>query len=165
MIELSADQEALQALGRALKQEADGKALRRDLLKELKKPLAPAIAEIKSGLMSIGSGGLPSEGEPLRASVGRKIRAEAKLSGFGTGVRVKARRTPAVRGFANAPKRLNSRKGWRHRVYGRDVWVQQVGKPGYFDDPLRGRKAQFRTAVLQAMNDMAARIAANAKKG
>ncbi|MEU9888673.1 hypothetical protein [Sphaerisporangium sp. NPDC051011] len=165
MIEMGVDAEALKALGRALKAEADGKQLRRDLIKQLKAPLAPAVAEIRAGLMSIGSGGLPSDGEPLRSAVAKRIRAEAKLSGFAAGVRVRARKTPAVRNFANAAKRLNSPKGWRRRVYGTDRWVVQHGKPHYFDDPLAHRRAEFRAAVLRAMEDLAARIAANAKRG
>lgn len=158
-VELTIEQRALLELGRALKAEADGKALRRDLIREMKKPLAPAVAEIKAGVMSIGAGGLPpGEGEPLRPAVARRIRSEAKLSGRAVGVRVRARRTENVRGFRHAPKRLNSPKGWRHPVYGTDRWVTQLGKPNYFDDPLKRRHGEFRRAVLEAMEDTARRI-------
>ncbi|GIH29095.1 hypothetical protein Aph01nite_74050 [Acrocarpospora phusangensis] len=164
MIELSADQQALQALARALGREADGKKLRRDLAKELRQALQPAVGEIKAGLMSIGSGGLPADGEPLRPAVARKIKAEARLSGRQTGARVRARRTEAVRGFRHAPKRLNSAKGWRRPVFGTGLWVVQLGKPGYFDDPLERRRGEFRTAVHKAMEDAAARIAASTQR-
>lgn len=158
-VQLTIEQRALLELGRALKREADGKQLRRDLIRELKKPLAPAVAEIKAGVMSVGSGGLPpADGEPLRPAVTRRIRAEVKLSGHAVGVRVRARRTEAVRGFRNAPKRLNSPKGWRHPVYGTDRWVVQIGKPHYFDEPLESRRGEFRSAVLQAMDDTARRL-------
>jgi hypothetical protein len=158
-VELSIEQRALLELGRALKREADGKELRRDLIRELKKPLAPAVAEIKSGVMAIGAGGLPpGEGEPLRPAVVRRIRAEVKLSGKAIGVRVRARKTEAVRGFRHAPKRLNSPKGWRHPVHGSDRWVVQFGNPGYFDEPLEGRRGEFRHAVLEAMEATARRI-------
>lgn len=159
-VELTIEQRALLELGRALRREADGKELRRDLIRELKKPLAPAVAEIKSGVMAIGAGGLPpGEGEPLRSAVVRRIRAEVKLSGKAIGVRVRARRTEAVRGFRNAPKRLNSPKGWRHPVHGdTGRWVVQFGNPNYFDRPLEGRRAEFRSAVLEAMEATARRI-------
>jgi hypothetical protein len=159
-VELSIDQRALLELGRALKREEDGKQLRRDLIRELKKPLAPAVAEIKSGVMAIGAGGLPpGQGEPLRTAVVRRIRAEVKLSGKAIGVRVRARKTEAVRGFRHAPKRLNAAKGWRHPVHGNsDRWVVQFGNPGYFDRPLEGRRSEFRGAVLEAMEATARRI-------
>jgi hypothetical protein len=167
-IDVTRGVDSLKDLGKALKKEADGKAMRRDLIKRLKVPLAPAVAEIKSGLMSMGSSGPPAKGAAktsLRAQVARKIRPEVKLSGFRAGVRVKASKTPAIRGFANAPKRLNSPKGWRRPVYGnRQVWVVQYGQPGYFDDPLLHRRDEFRTAVVAAMGETADRIASNAKR-
>ena len=155
---LTIEQRALVALGRALRAEADGKQLRRDLIKELKKPLAPAVSEIKAGVMAMPASGIPSAGESLRRAVARRIKSEAKLSGRAVGVRVRARRTPAVRGFANAPKRLNSPKGWRHPVFGRDQWVSQLGKPHYFDEPLQGRRQEFRRAVIRAMDQAARRL-------
>ncbi|MFC7380893.1 hypothetical protein [Sphaerisporangium rhizosphaerae] len=157
-VTLTVEQQALKELGRALRAETDGKAIRKDLIRQLKQPLQPAVTEIKSGVMSMASGGLSHGGEPLRAAVARKIRAEAKLSGYAVGVRVRARKTEAVRGFRNAPKRLNSPKGWRHPVFGSDRWVQQIGKPRYFDEPLEGRKAEFRRAVIEAMDSTARRI-------
>lgn len=157
--------EALRALGRALKEEEDGKAMRRDLIRELKKAIAPAVAEIKSGLMSIGSGGRPSEGEPLRSAVAKKITTQVKLSGFAAGVRVRARKTPGLRGFAHAARRLNSPKGFRHRVFGSNRWVVQYGNPRYFDDPMTERHNEFRRSVLGAMEDTAQRIADNTKRG
>lgn len=161
-VDLSIDQQALQALAKALSAEADGKKLRRDLSKELRATLQPAISEIKSGLMSLGHGGLPTGGEPLRSAAGKRIVAEARLSGKATGARIRAKRTEATRNFRHAPKRLNSDKGWRRRVFGSDHWVVQRGKPGFFDDPIKDRKAELRAAVLKAMNDAAARIAGRA---
>lgn len=157
--------EELKALGKRLKAEEDGKALRRDLIRHMKVPLKPAVAEIKAGVMGMRSRGNPADGQSLRKAVARRITAEVKLSGKRAGVRVRGRKTPAVRGFQNAPQRINRAKGWRHLVFGREPWVGQVGKPGFFDDPLSGRKEEFRRAVRQAMEDTAARIAGRAGKG
>lgn len=158
MIELSADTQALQALAKKLGAEADGKKLRRDLAKEMRGALAPAVAEAKSGILSMSSGGLPHDGPPLRAAIARQIRAEARLSGRATGARVRAKKKSLPREFKNAPKRTNSRKGWRRRIYGRDVWVQQKGEPGWFDDPMKRHRREYRAAVLSAMNSAAKRI-------
>jgi hypothetical protein len=164
-VEIRADADSLVQLGKALRKEEDGKELRRDLIRALKVPLVPAVAEIKSGLLSMSSGSLRPGKESLRRAAARKVTTQVKLSGFAAGVRVRARKTPAVRGFANAPKRLNQAKGWRHRVFGRNTWVIQFGKPHYFDDPLRHRRAEFRAAVVAAMNDTARRIADRAQRG
>lgn len=157
-VELSVEQEGLQALARALSEEADGKKLRRQLATELREASQPAVSEIKASLMSMSSAGLPSDGEPLRSGVAKKIKAEARLTGRSTGARVKARKTQSLRGFANAAKRINSRKGWRHRTFGLDVWVRQIGKPGFFDDPLEDRRDEWRRAVLAVMEKTAKRI-------
>ncbi|MEU1602687.1 hypothetical protein [Micromonospora matsumotoense] len=163
MIELSTDQKALQALGKALKQEADGKKLRRDLARELRQSLEPAKSEVRSSLMSMQSGGLPVSGPPLRTAVLKGLKAEARLAGRSTGARLRIKRTPGVRGFANAPKRLNRPGGWRHKVFGRDVWVQQEGQPGYFDKTIKNNAAKYRRAVIEVMEKTARRIARNTK--
>lgn len=162
-VELSVDQQALRVLANALKQEADGKKMRRQLAADLRAALQPALGEIRSGLMAMPtSGAMPTEGGPLRTEVLKHLKAEARLSGRSTGARVRMKRR-GPRQFPLAGRRLNRKKGWRHRVWGRDVWVHQIGKPGYFDDPLRENRATYRRAVLKAMNDTAARIARNAR--
>jgi hypothetical protein len=158
MIGMTVDTSALQTLGRALGAEADGKKLRRDLAKNMRTALAPAVAQAQSGIKSMSSGGLPHTGPPLRAAIARQVKAEARLSGRSTGARVKARKKSMPRGFANAPKRTNSHKGWRRQVYGRGAWVTQRGRPGWFDEPMKRNAKQYRAAVLAAMEQAAKRI-------
>ncbi|MEU8209785.1 hypothetical protein AB0B85_11360 [Micromonospora sp. NPDC049044] len=163
MIEMSVDQQALQAIGKALKSEVDGKMLRRDLAREMRQALEPAKSEVRSALMSMQTGGMPVEGAGLRTQVLKGLKAEARLSGKATGARLRIKRTPGVRGFTHAPKRLNRQGGWRHKVFGRDVWVQQEGQPGYFDRAIKDNAAKYRDAVLAAMEKTAQRIARNAR--
>ncbi len=159
MIELSTDQQALQALAKRLGAEADGKRFRRELARDLRQALEPAKQEVRSGLMSMSTGSLPTaEGGSLRAAVVKQLKAEARLTGRSTGARLRIRKKGMPRGFVNAPKRLNRKKGWRHQVFGRDVWVQQFGAPDYFDRPTRQHKAQYRAAVLKVMNEHARRL-------
>ncbi|MFI6270735.1 hypothetical protein [Micromonospora zamorensis] len=160
MIEVSVDQQQLQAVARRLSQEADGKKLRRDLAKNLRAALDPAKQEIRSGLMSMSTAGLPTDGPPLRAAVLKNLKAEARLTGRSTGARLRIRKKGMPRDFPNAPKRLNRKGGWRHQVYGRDVWVRQLGEPDYFDRPTRQNKAVYRAAVRAAMADSIRRISA-----
>ncbi|MFF6825053.1 hypothetical protein [Streptomyces longwoodensis] len=154
--------EGLAALTRAIRAEEDGKQLRRELARDMREALKPGAAAAKSSVMAIASAGLPTA-PALRSSVARKIRPEVKLGGRWSGARVKAFKTKNVRGFPNAPKRLNRAGGWRHPVYGnREVWVHQHGKSGWFDEAFEGREGVYRQAVEAAMENMARRIAARA---
>ncbi|MFJ4785512.1 hypothetical protein [Streptomyces sp. NPDC088794] len=150
--------DSLAALVRALRAEEDGKALRKDLAKNMREALKPGAQQAKNSIMGMVSlhGATPA----LRTSIARKIRPEVKLGGRWSGARVKAFKTKNIRGFANAPKRTNRASGWRHPVYGnRENWVQQRGKLEWFDRAFQGREGLYREAVETAMNDMAQRIA------
>jgi gas vesicle protein len=155
--------DGLAALVRAIRAEEDGKELRKELAKNMRDALKPGAQEAKSSIMSMSSGGLRTS-PALRSSVAKKIRPEVKLGGRWSGARVKAFKTKNVRGFPNAPKRLNRASGWRHPVYGnREVWVQQRGKVDWFDRAFNGREGVYKAAVEQAMEAMARRIAARAR--
>lgn len=162
-VEFSTEQEALRSLNRSLKNEADGKVLRRDLSKNMRGAVEPVVSEIKAGVMAVGHGGMATQGEPLRPAVAKKIKAEARLTGKQTGARIRARKVK-VRGFENAPKRLNQTKGWRHPVFGGGAWVTQMGNPNYWDDPIDDKKDEYREAVIEAMDDMAGRIVSNVRR-
>lgn len=151
--------EGLAALVRALRAEEDGKELRKDLAKNMREALKPGAQEAKNsilGMVSLHGGAQPA----LRPAIAKKIRPEVKLGGRWSGARVKAFKTKNIRGFPNAPKRTNRASGWRHPVWGnRENWVTQHGKHEWFDGSFQGREGIYRAAVLQAMEDMARRIA------
>lgn len=160
-------------LAAAAKYEQNGQAMLRDLRRNLRAAVKPAETEAKSSVMAMPSTGLRSHGGSLRAAIRKEIKTEAKLSARSASVKVRVRRR-AIRGFKNPAKRLNSSKPWRHpvlpvrRVGGRTValprsewtWVQQRSpRPGWFDDAMRGHRAEYEAAIRKAMNDTADRIA------
>ncbi|NUP16567.1 MAG: hypothetical protein HOZ81_10760 [Streptomyces sp.] len=154
--------DGLAALARALRAEEDGKALRKDLAKNMRDALRPGAEQAKNSIMGMVS--LHGAQPALRTSIARKIRPEVKLGGRWSGARVKAFKTKNIRGFPNAPKRTNRAGGWRHPVYGnREVWAHQRGKLEWFDRAFRGREQLYKQAVEAAMEDMARRIAARAR--
>lgn len=157
-IEIKTD--ALKRLGAALRAEEDGKALRKELSANLRDALKPAAADAKAGIMSMPAQRTAAPG--LRSSIARRIRPEVRLSGRSTGARVKAKKIK-VRGFTNAPKRTQSAKGWRRRVYGSDNWVTQHGKVDWFDRAMDGKKDRYAAGVKEAMDAMADRIARRAR--
>ncbi|MGW2261451.1 hypothetical protein ACWCXE_27155 [Streptomyces sp. NPDC001780] len=161
--ELSCTHEGLDALVRAIRREEDGKALRKDLARNMRDALRPGAVLAKSSIMAMGSSGL-STGPSLRAGIAKKIRPEVKLGGRWSGARVKAFKTPGLRGFANAPKRTNRRSGgWRTLTYGREPWRTQTGKRGWFDNSFINDADAYRSAVAEAMEDMAARLASRTR--
>ncbi|MEU3972403.1 hypothetical protein [Streptomyces bacillaris] len=161
--DLTVSHEGLTALVRAIRREEDGKLLRKELAKNMRDALRPGAAMAKSGIMAMPSAGT-GMGPGLRAGIAKKIRPEVKLGGRWTGARVKAFKTPGLRGFANAPKRTNRRDGgWRTLTYGREPWRTQVGKRQWFDEAFENDADRHRAAVYDAMESMARRLAARAR--
>lgn len=164
-VELSIEQQALTVMARALRSEADGKKLRRELTANLRKAAQPAVLAAKSSARSIPSSsrGTRPGGGSLRAAIARLIRAQARTSGAAVGVRIRVGTKGMPREFKWAARRTNRKKGWRHPLFGdTDKWVQQYGKVGWFEDPMKAGKSEYQKAVLGAMAEMAARISRKA---
>lgn len=149
----------LRNISNALKAEEDGKALRKELTKNMREALKPGAAQAKSSIMSMAST-TPHDGPALKTAIARKIRPEVRISGRFPGAKIKAFKTKNLRGFPNAPKRTNRASGWRHPVFGnREVWVQQTGKVKWFDRAFEGQQAHYTRQVQFALADMVNRIA------
>lgn len=159
----------------AIRYEADGAVMMRDLRKNLRAAAKPAETAAKSSIMSMPSTGLRNVGGSLRSAIRREISTSSTLTAHKAQVKIRVRKR-TVRGFKNPAKRLNSTGGWRHPVRpwkreGDQVvalprqewnWVkQQSKKPGWFDDAVRKNRAEYEAAVRKAMNDAADRIARN----
>jgi hypothetical protein len=159
----------LEDVATALRYEQDGVRLRRALAKELREAVDPAVEEAKGRIMAMGSAGR-SRGGSLRAAIAGQVKAQARLSGKSVGVRVRVAKKGMPRDFVNAPKRTNREKGWRHPVPPPRLaegaegpllppkWVQQVGSPGWFDDPMQERAPEYLAAVQRVIADTADRI-------
>ncbi|MDX2948896.1 hypothetical protein [Streptomyces caniscabiei] len=149
----------LRNISNALRAEEDGKELRKELTRNMREALKPGAVRAKSNIMSMASA-TPHGGPALKSSIARKIRPEVRISGKFPGAKIKAFKTPNVRGFANAAKRTNRASGWRHPVYGnREVWAQQHGKTKWFDHAFEGQRNAYEHAVKSALADMVNRIA------
>lgn len=167
-VEISVDTTDFVRLGRAMRAEADGKALRRDMIRNVRVAVRPAQAEAKAAVLALPSSGGPREGAPLRQAVARNVRTTVRLSGRSAGASIKVSKRGMPRGFKNAPRRLNRREGWRHPVYGRSSapWVSQsIAPPGWFDLTLMKGRDRYRYAVELAALQMARRIASRTNRG
>ena len=163
-VELTVDQRAVKAVAKALREQEDGKALRKDLIAELKTAVAPGVAAVQGKLNAIPHTTAAVTAPTLSSYLSARVKPNVRLSGQRTGIQVKIRKTPQLRGFNNAARMLNLGT-WRHKVFGRDVWVQQVmpTMKGFFDETLAKDKPLYRAAVIGAVEKMAKRVAARAK--
>lgn len=160
-IDLTADQREIVAVGKAIKAEADGKLLRRELVKAMRQTATPLVGDLKTSARMIPSDGL-TRSQPLRQAIEASIKPTARLSGASTGVSVRARQTPGVRGFKMAARRMN-KESFRRRVFGGDEWVVQVGDPGWFDNTVKGRRDGIKRDVLQAVERVTALLASRTR--
>lgn len=155
-LDLSGPEKKLRDLGRALRSAEDGKDLRRELLKNIRAAAGPARQAARASIRSLHSAGHP--GRSIRSAIAQKVQVVAKTSGKTVGARIVANTTPGVRGFRHAPRRFNSARGWFHPEFD-GTEVHQVGKPGWFDDPIQKYKPEYRRAVVDAINTTANKIA------
>jgi hypothetical protein len=161
---LSVQQQRLKSVGIAMRSEADGKLLRRELIADLRVAVAPGIEKVRGKLRALPAsvtGVQPAMGSYLAS----RVRAQVKFSGRRVGVAVRIGKTPNLRKF-NVASRVLNRGEWRHRVYGKDVWVtQQSPIPGFFDKTLMSDRRAYRAAVVAAVQKMERRLAARARAG
>lgn len=152
------DQQSFARVVRALEAEADGDQWRQDLAEDLHAALAPGVAAARSAILGMPSAGEARDGEPLRVAVANQVVSEVVLGGRAAGAKIRVRKRGMPRGFRNAAKRLNSRRGWRHPVFSPEVWTHQLGQPGWFDDTTRRLHPKLRQAALRALDRRARRI-------
>lgn len=154
---IEVDRRSLVLLVAALRKESDGKELKRDLVRGLRVVATPALQAVRAAVLSMPS--MSTRAPGLLATVAKQTKISVTTTGRRAGVRIRALKTGMPRGFRNAPKRLNAKKGWRHPVFdNRDVWVTQIGRPGWFDDTLPPFKPAAVKAAAAAMDAVARRI-------
>lgn len=156
-LDLSKSERALLDMARALRAEEDGREIKRDIVRQLRKAAQPVRQEVRAAIRSASTHGHP--GRSIRSAIAQKTQVVAKLTGKAVGVRIVAKETSSIRGFAHAPRRFNSAAGWHHPTFGEEPEQFQVGKPGWFDDTIADRKREFRSAMEDVIKEAAKRVA------
>lgn len=158
MIELTVDQSKVVGLVRVLKAESNSALLRKDLIANIKIAVQPGVSAVQGKLRAIPHDSPFTPSPRLSTYLASRVKVQVRLTGGSAGVRVRIAQTPTLRGFKKAAQYLN-RSSWRHRVFGKDVWVTQESPiPDYFDSTLDARKAEYRTAVLAACRQLSWRL-------
>lgn len=165
------------ALARKLRE-----AGRTDLRKKLRERIAeagkPVVDEVKRAVESLNvtsaRGGGGAQRAKFKAGKARTEKARDRLLRKGRGLRrevaaatriqtttkgvriiVASNRLPEDQ--QTLPRHLDSTKGWRHPVFGGDVWVRQKGGP-WFASTIKKRAPAFRQAIVRAMDDIQKQI-------
>lgn len=160
-IELTIDQQGLINVARVLKSEADGKTLRRELVRTLKATAVAPIGKAKSEILATPSKGL-TQGQSLRSTVAASIKPVSRLTGQRAGVSIRQARTPELRNFKMAGRRFN-RGDFRRPVFGTARYVVQSGNKEWFDRPMQDAKPDFKDDVLRVVQELADTLAARAR--
>lgn len=163
-VDLTVDQRAIQRVAKALKEQEDSKQLKKDLIGGLKEAAAPAVSQVQGKLNAIPHDTAATVEPTLSSYLSARVKVTTRFSGQRTGVSVRIGKTPQLRKFNSAARMLNVGT-WRHKVFGRDVWVQQTTSTmkGFFDDTLSKDKPAYRAAVVAVLEKMARRIAERVK--
>jgi hypothetical protein len=169
-LEVTVDDKAMRELSRAIRQEVDGKQIRKDLIADLRQAVGPGVAAVQGKLRALPHSGTTPSSPALGSYLASRTKVQVKLSGRAPGVKVRIAQTPKLRGFAKAARHLNRAK-WRHPVpqpkrkegtpAGDVVWVDQDSPmPGYFDDTLAADRPKYRAAVIDVLQKVAKRLTA-----
>jgi hypothetical protein len=160
------DTSDLKIVAKALAEQADGKELRAELVKTLRKPANQMARKVQAAWKASPSHGHDTatrgrQGEPdLRVLLAKATRVQVRLTGKEVGVRVRTdgRRMPnrmkALPTYAEGTK-----PRWRHPSWGnRGAWGQQRPFPRFFQ-AVQPDESRARAAVEQAVEAVLDKIA------
>jgi hypothetical protein len=151
-VELTVDQEQLQALVRRINAQADGARLKREFATELRSAIDPVRQEIEYKVLSLR--GVPTD---VKLQIASKTKVQARFTGANTGVRISMPRTASSR-FPNAPKSFDSPQGWRHKTFGRSPWFPQRSSGEFWDPTMQAQHDEAKAAILRVMDAWAGRF-------
>ncbi len=122
----------LAKISRDLRRVSDGKVLRKELAKELRKSAAPMVPAVRSSIKAIPTKGTDSSG--LRGRMAKATRLKVKLTGPHAQVSVLVDPRKMPDGEKGLPAHMEgSGKRWRHPVFGHDDrWVTQKPHPYFY---------------------------------
>jgi hypothetical protein len=147
--------EQLKVLAAQLKEA--GPALQRELRRNFRDAAEPVIGDVQQSILLMPS----HHAGTLRAEIARTVTVSTSLTGDGIAVRITSAGSRMPPGKESLPFHADSAKGWRHPVFGHeDRWVQQYGKPEWFERPIADNAREFQAAAQQAVDEMQRKLGA-----
>lgn len=154
--------------------------LRKQLNKSIKEAGAPIVEDVRNAAQGLhssashGGGGAQrrkyaasrarterAAANALRRSGGlrRHVAAATKVESTQRGVRFVVRSAQLPESQRNLPRHMNSEKGTRHPVFGRDTWVAQKWTPaGFFSKTISQKSHEFRRHIGTQMEQVKKQI-------
>ncbi|MCB9415380.1 MAG: hypothetical protein H6526_08850 [Actinobacteria bacterium] len=126
--------------------------LRRQLLAAIRKEGGPSVKAAQEAAQEA----LPQRGG-FADLVAKNISVRSSLSGSSASVRIRRKgKIPTDRTMTG----IDESGTWRHPVFTRAVWVEQSapGAVGWFTKSIDATAPAYRSAILQAMEDVAAKL-------
>lgn len=142
----------LAGISRKLRRMSNGKEIRKQFTKELRRAGKPLVPKARAATLAIPATSGKHSG--LRKRLARATRLSVKASGRNASVSVivDGRKMPA--GEKALPAYMEgTKRPWRHPVYGSDTWVKQEAKP-YFYSSLRGAGRDARKAIGRVIDSI-----------
>lgn len=145
-------------LVKALRQVENGKELIKQLRKDTRKAMQPAIPAIRSAVKKTPSKGESAQrGRPgLRKSTARATRLQVKINTKMAGVTVRVDPKKMPKGMHNLPAYLNGDapfQNWRVRNFGGEEFRAQRAHP-YFNEVIRRYQPAGVRAIQESMESM-----------
>ncbi len=160
-IRIDSDVQAqMRRLGLALRVHSDGKTLKKDIAKRLRKIAGPLAKEQKARVLRLPSKG--HAGSSMRQAIARQTRAATRWGGRDVGISVIQRARGMPRDFNMAGRAFNREDGWHPTTLGGESVHQQMTPTGWLDDVPVGVRPDAAREVRAALDDLAAKIAASA---
>lgn len=149
----------LRRLSRDLRKEADGKALRRQFVKDVRAEVRPLQNAVKAAYQAAPSESARRPGQPsLRRSLAKATTTEVRLSGRRAGVTLRVSGKKMPEGQRRLPKLWEGESEWRHPVHGNtEVWVSQPARPT-FDRIVPPAAHRVRRRIEKIATDLARRL-------
>ena len=157
---------------------ADGKGVRRELNKAIREAGKPALRDVKAKVTTLPVKGVRGSGRRdryehatrnvrtdrgktaafRRSGLRQSIAAATKVAITAQGIRitVDGRKLPPDQ--RNLPRALDSKKGWRHPLFGRkDRWYAQKAQPWFWTTLIK-HAPDFRKKLDEALDRLARQI-------
>jgi len=160
MIEMDSDiKEKMAFLKKAMAEASNGKAIKRELAKELRTIMNPLVAQQRARVMRLPSKG--GHSQSMRQAIARQTKAATRWSGRNMGVQVIQRARSMPRNFQYAGRVFNREEGWNPTTLGGETHHQQIRPAQWFDGATHGQKEPIGRKVHHALEEAAAKIASS----
>jgi hypothetical protein len=141
--------------------EADPR-LKNELRRNFRKEADPVVRKVQASIlaMPVTRGGSPPGRVPLREAIARTVTSSVRITAKGVQVDIVSLGSRMPQGEGNMAAHVNARRGWGHPVFGRHTmprqdwtWRRQIGKPGWFTNPVSNSARDFQDGAQAAMDE------------